>query len=74
MITNNGGISTGRTSPNGDPTRNVNSRYWRHGNGQETTQAIRAELTSQYAVREFSAVLNRANFHSLGLDRKMPVG
>ena len=44
-----------------------NSRYWRRGYGREATQAMLAELTSHYAVSEFTAVLKRANFRSLGL-------
>ena len=46
-----------------------NSRYWRRGYGLEATQAMLAELTSRYAVREFTAVLKRANFRSLGFLR-----
>ena len=44
-----------------------NSRYWRRGYGREATQAMLAELISRYGVREFTAVLKRANFRSLGL-------
>jgi ribosomal-protein-alanine N-acetyltransferase len=48
-----------------------NSRYWRRGYGREATQAMLAELTSRYAVREFTAVLKRANFRSLGLLQRL---
>ena len=44
-----------------------NSRYWRRGYGREATQAMLAELASHHAVREFTAVLKRANFRSFGL-------
>ena len=43
------------------------SKYWRRGYGLEATTAMLAELEVRYAVREFTAVLKRANYRSHGL-------
>ena len=48
-----------------------NSRHWRRGYGREATRAMLAELASHHAVREFTAVLKRANFRSLGLVQRL---
>ena len=47
------------------------SRYWRRGIGSRAVRAMLEELSSNYGVDTFVAVLKAANFRSIGLLRSL---
>ncbi len=47
------------------------SKHWRQGIGTASLQIMLAELTGQYGVHTFVAVLKTANYRSLGLLQRL---
>lgn len=49
----------------------LNSRYWRRGIGSAAVELMMRELSAEYSVRTFVAVLKVANYRSMALLRRL---